>query len=71
MPGKVVAVEVVAGQVVTQGQRLAVTEAMKMEHVLCAPRDGTISDVLCQPGEHVGEGQELLRLHALSTEEPS
>jgi 3-methylcrotonyl-CoA carboxylase alpha subunit len=42
---------------------------MKMEHAICAPRDGTVSDVLCQPGEQVSEGQELLRLHALPCQE--
>ncbi|HRH17995.1 MAG TPA: acetyl/propionyl/methylcrotonyl-CoA carboxylase subunit alpha [Aquabacterium sp.] len=62
MPGRVVAIDVPAGQPVTAGQRLIVTEAMKMEHPLCAPCDGILSAWLCQVGEQVAEGQELLRV---------
>jgi 3-methylcrotonyl-CoA carboxylase alpha subunit len=62
MPGRVVAIDVPVGQAVTAGQRLIVTEAMKMEHPLCAPCDGTLSAWLCQVGDQVAEGQELLRV---------
>jgi biotin carboxyl carrier protein len=62
MPGRVVAIDVQAGQHVQAGQRLAVTEAMKMEHAVCAPHDGVVSDVLCAVGEAVAQGQPLLRL---------
>ena len=62
MPGRVVAIDVAVGQTVTAGQRLIVTEAMKMEHPLCAPCDGTLSEWLCQVGEQVAQGQELLRV---------
>jgi acetyl-CoA/propionyl-CoA carboxylase biotin carboxyl carrier protein len=43
MPGSVVAVHVAAGDVVAQGVPLVVVEAMKMEHVLRAPTDGTVA----------------------------
>ena len=64
MPGKVVAILAAVGQRVTQGQPLAVMEAMKMEHTLTAPRDGVVEAVLYGVGDQVGEGSELLRLAA-------
>jgi 3-methylcrotonyl-CoA carboxylase alpha subunit len=62
MPGRVVALLVEAGQAVKQGQALAVTEAMKMEHTLTAPEDGVVSEITCGVGDQVAEGAELLRL---------
>ena len=62
MPGKVVSMLVKAGDKVTQGQALAVMEAMKMEHTLAAPRDGEVAELLYAPGDPVAEGAELLRL---------
>ncbi|MBT9610161.1 MAG: acetyl/propionyl/methylcrotonyl-CoA carboxylase subunit alpha [Aquabacterium sp.] len=62
MPGKVIAVLVAAGDAVTAGQVLLITEAMKMEHSLTAPRDGTVAELLCGVGDQVAEGVELLRL---------
>ncbi|MBH1988104.1 MAG: acetyl/propionyl/methylcrotonyl-CoA carboxylase subunit alpha [Burkholderiales bacterium] len=64
MPGKVVALLVREGQQVKQGEPLAVTEAMKMEHTLTAPHDGTVTHLLCAVGDQVGEGTELLKLQA-------
>jgi biotin carboxyl carrier protein len=64
MPGRVIAVEVDVGQRVEAGQRLAITEAMKMEHPLCAPHAGVVTEVLCAVGDQVSEGQELLRVQA-------
>src|SRR5690606_34680685 len=40
MPGKVIAIEVEAGQRVSRGQKLLTLEAMKMEHGMAAPFDG-------------------------------
>ena len=62
MPGKVVSFSVRAGDRVQQGQALAVMEAMKMEHTICAPADGTVDELLYAPGDQVAEGSELLRL---------
>nr|WP_315478935.1 acetyl/propionyl/methylcrotonyl-CoA carboxylase subunit alpha [uncultured Rhodoferax sp.] len=62
MPGKVVSFAVKAGDVVTKGQALAVMEAMKMEHTIAAPADGTVAELLFAPGDQVTEGAELLRL---------
>jgi len=62
MPGKVVAYLVGRGDAVKTGQPLAVLEAMKMEHTIAAPRDGTVAELLFAPGDQVGEGGELLTL---------
>jgi 3-methylcrotonyl-CoA carboxylase alpha subunit len=62
MPGKVVSFSVKAGDTVTKGQPLAVMEAMKMEHTIAAPADGTVAELLYAPGDQVNEGAELLRL---------
>ncbi len=62
MPGKVVSFAVKAGDAVTKGQALAVMEAMKMEHTIAAPADGTVAELLYAPGDQVAEGAELLKL---------
>ena len=62
MPGKVVSFAVKAGDAVTKGQALAVMEAMKMEHTIAAPADGTVAELLYVPGDQVAEGAELLTL---------
>ena len=62
MPGKVVGFAVKAGDAVKKGQPLAVMEAMKMEHTIAAPADGTVAELLYAPGDQVSEGAELLRL---------
>ena len=64
MPGKMVAFLVKPGDAVTAGQPLAVMEAMKMEHTIAAPRDGTVAELLYGVGDQVAEGAELLRLQA-------
>ena len=62
MPGKVVSFAVKAGHKVKAGQALAVMEAMKMEHTISAPKDGTVAELLYAPGDQVPEGAELLKL---------
>ena len=57
MPGTVVAVHAATGDAVTAGQRLVTVEAMKMEHTLLAPIDGTVTIT-------VGDG-DLVRLDAV------
>ncbi|WP_375381933.1 acetyl/propionyl/methylcrotonyl-CoA carboxylase subunit alpha [uncultured Sphingomonas sp.] len=62
MPGRVIAVEVAAGDAVAKGQRLVVLEAMKMEHELIAPFDGTVAAVNASVGGQVTEGTLLVRV---------
>ncbi|MCJ2188067.1 acetyl/propionyl/methylcrotonyl-CoA carboxylase subunit alpha [Novosphingobium beihaiensis] len=53
MPGKVIAVEVEKGDVVAKGQKLLTLEAMKMEHTLTAPFDGTVAELNASAGAQV------------------
>ena len=50
MAGMVVSVAVNPGDAVERGQVLAVMEAMKMEHPLCAPRAGRVERLAVTPG---------------------
>jgi 3-methylcrotonyl-CoA carboxylase alpha subunit len=60
MPGKVIRVQVAAGQTVARGAPLLVLEAMKMEHTIRAPSEGRISAVHFGEGDLVDEGAELV-----------
>ncbi|KAA0146435.1 hypothetical protein FNF27_04332 [Cafeteria roenbergensis] len=51
MPGKLVDVSVEEGEMVQQGQAVAVVEAMKMQNVLRAPKAGRIGRVAGVPGD--------------------
>ncbi len=62
MPGLVKAIFATAGQNVAKGDRLAILEAMKMEHSLLAPRDGVVSDVLVAEAAQVEDGTALIML---------
>lgn len=59
MPGVVVAVHVGVGEAVRAGQPLVAIEAMKMEHVVVAPADGVVTELLVKPGQPVGLDQLL------------
>ena len=62
MPAKVVAVHVSPGDRVARGATVIVLEAMKMEHAVTAPSDGTVVEVRYTVGDQVGEGDDLLRI---------
>ena len=62
MPGRITSVAVSAGQVVTAGQKLVALEAMKMEHALTAPFDGTVAELNASEGAQVSEGALLVRV---------
>ena len=64
MHGKLVALEVALGDAVVKGQRVAVVEAMKMEHVLLSPVDGTVADIAAESGQQVAEGARLITIAA-------
>ena len=53
MPGLVVSIAVTEGQEVKAGETLAVIEAMKMENVLRAERDGSVKKIRVKPGDSV------------------
>jgi 3-methylcrotonyl-CoA carboxylase alpha subunit len=60
MHGKVLGIFVEKGEAVTRGQRLAIIEAMKMEHTLTAAIDGTVSEIAVTPNAQVGEGAKVM-----------
>ena len=60
MPGLLRALEVKEGQEVKAGEPLAVVEAMKMENILKAERDGTIGKLHAKPGESLAVDQKIL-----------
>jgi 3-methylcrotonyl-CoA carboxylase alpha subunit len=54
--GRVAKVLVKAGDAVAKGDRIAVVEAMKMEHVLHAPRGGVVARIAVAEGQQVQQG---------------
>jgi 3-methylcrotonyl-CoA carboxylase alpha subunit len=60
MHGRVLELSVGVGETVTGGQRLAVIEAMKMEHTLRAPFAGVVRHVAAVQGAQVVEGGEIV-----------
>ncbi|MDR7102505.1 biotin carboxylase N-terminal domain-containing protein [Croceicoccus sp. BE223] len=62
MPGKITAVYVAQGDVVTTGQKLLTLEAMKMEHTLTAPFDGTVTEINATAGAQVQVDALLARI---------
>ncbi len=63
MNGVVTRVMVEADDDVTKGQPLVAIEAMKMEHLVRAPRDGRVKSVHAAPGAMVQGGTTLVELH--------
>jgi propionyl-CoA carboxylase alpha chain len=60
MPGLLVSVAVGEGQEVKAGEELAVVEAMKMENVLRAERDGKVAKVRVKAGDSLAVDQVIL-----------
>ncbi|MFL0351465.1 acetyl-CoA carboxylase biotin carboxylase subunit [Stenotrophomonas lactitubi] len=65
MPGRIVATLVAAGTQVKRGTPLVVLEAMKMEHTLQAPADGTVKGYRAKAGDQVGDGAVLVDFEAV------
>ncbi|OQR82408.1 methylcrotonoyl-CoA carboxylase subunit alpha [Achlya hypogyna] len=62
MPGKIIKVMAKAGDAIKEDQPLLIMEAMKMEHVIRAPRDGVVGEVNCDVGDFVTDGHVLVEL---------
>ncbi|MBF67836.1 MAG: 3-methylcrotonyl-CoA carboxylase [Gammaproteobacteria bacterium] len=60
MSGRIIRIEVEPGTKVDAGSALVVIEAMKMEHTIRAPTDGTVVALRCTEGDIVDEGIELV-----------
>jgi acetyl/propionyl-CoA carboxylase alpha subunit len=59
MPGRVIAVRVADGAAVRAHQPIIVIEAMKMEHAVVAPIDGTLVNLTVREGQQVQRGDLL------------
>ena len=62
MPGVVTRVLVKPGDEVKKGQPLVALEAMKMEHLIRAPRDGRVTAIAAKSGEMVAGGTALVQM---------
>jgi 3-methylcrotonyl-CoA carboxylase alpha subunit len=71
MHGKVLALLVAEGDHVEKGQRLAVIEAMKMEHALTARRAGRIAGIAVAAGAQVAEGARLMTIEGEADARPA
>jgi 3-methylcrotonyl-CoA carboxylase alpha subunit len=60
MHGRLIAIAVEDGDTVEAGQRLAVVEAMKMEHALVAPFAGVVRDLDANVGDQVDMGERIM-----------
>lgn len=64
MPGRIVATLLAPGTQVVRGTPLLVLEAMKMEHTLQAPADGTVQGYRVKAGDQVADGAVLVDFEA-------
>jgi propionyl-CoA carboxylase alpha chain len=62
MPGLVVAIDVAAGQEVRAGEAVAVIEAMKMQNIIRAEREGQVKAVNARGGDSVAADEILVEL---------
>jgi propionyl-CoA carboxylase alpha chain len=60
MPGLVVTLDVEAGQSVRSGEQVAIIEAMKMQNIIRAERDGVVKAVLVAAGASVAADEVLI-----------
>ena len=62
MHGQLLSIDVTMGEAVVKGQRIAVLEAMKMQHELIAPGSGTVVDISGTAGKQIGAGDLIMVL---------
>jgi len=62
LQGTVVAIEVAEGDLVRPGQRIAIIESMKMEHLVDAPHGGKVTKVTASKGATLMHGEPILFL---------
>jgi 3-methylcrotonyl-CoA carboxylase alpha subunit len=62
MHGRLLGLFVEEGQLVAEGARVAIVEAMKMEHSLTAPRAGRVVKIGAAVGDQVRQGQSLMSI---------
>src|SRR5690606_5233524 len=62
MPGLVISIDVTPGQEVKAGEGVAIVEAMKMQNIIRAERDGVIAKVNVAPGASVAADEVMIEL---------
>ena len=62
MPGLVVSIEVVEGQEIKSGEAIAIVEAMKMQNIIRAERDGKVAKVYVGAGAAVAADEIMVEL---------
>ena len=62
MPGTILNVKVNVGDSVKEGDVVVILEAMKMENEICAPKSGTVAQVLVSKGTSVQTGDALISI---------
>ncbi|MBQ0052956.1 MAG: biotin/lipoyl-binding protein [Bacteroidales bacterium] len=62
LPGVILEVSVKEGDVVKKGQKVMLLEAMKMENVIEATADGTVTSIKVNKGDSILEGAPLLTI---------
>ena len=62
MHGQLLSIDVAVGQAVSKGHRLAVLEAMKMQHEILASIDGVVMEITACAGQQIGAGDLILTL---------
>ncbi|OKZ30938.1 MAG: acetyl-CoA carboxylase biotin carboxyl carrier protein subunit [Bacteroidales bacterium 43_8] len=60
LPGVILEISVKVGDTVKRGQKVAILEAMKMENVINADRDGKVTEIKVNKGDSVLEGADIL-----------
>ena len=60
MPARVIQLAAIPGQSVAPGETLVVLEAMKMQHEIVAPANGTVEKVAVAPGAQVATRDPLV-----------
>lgn len=63
MPGTIISFNVSIGDAVSEGQVVAILEAMKMENELTAPASGKVKSIHVEKGSSVVEGQIILQIN--------
>jgi len=63
MPGLVVQIDVTAGQTVREGEVVCVIEAMKMQNIIRAERDGVVKSVNSKSGDSVAADEVLVEFN--------
>lgn len=62
LPGVILSINVSVGDIIKEGHRLLILEAMKMENNIDSDRSGTVTSISINKGDHVLEGDLLLTI---------